>query len=247
MLKKIHKTVGISFALIILHLAVTGLILMYPSFFNLYDKYYKSDFFLSAFNMYMHSDVKVVSSKEDIIVIGPRLILDEEVLDLKVNKILGAYPLKNDIAVISPSALFLIKEDDLDYIVKELKTFIVPLHSIGIGEKEHFIIIDEENNNFIVSKNNQEYIFIKTHEPYEKINLVATDFEKADFYLNLVQGPGVQALRLFTDLHNGRFFGIIVMFVFTLASISIIFLAISGSYMTLKPILKRKYFKPKNK
>ena len=121
------------------------------------------------------------------------------------------------------------------------------MHSIGVGEKEHFIIIDEENNNFIVSKNNQEYFFIKTHEPYEKINLVATDFEKADFYLNLVQGPGVQALRLFTDLHNGRFFGIIVMFVFTLASISIIFLAISGSYMTLKPILKRKYFKPKNK
>ena len=91
MLKKIHKTVGISFALIILHLAVTGLILMYPAFFNLYDKYYKSDFLLSAFNMYMHSDVKVVSSKEDIIVIGPRLILDEEVLDLNVNKILGAY------------------------------------------------------------------------------------------------------------------------------------------------------------
>ena len=93
---------------------------------------------------------------------------------------------------------------------------------------------------------NNEYALSTTDMPYEKIVFETVEYEKADFYLNLIQGPGLQALRLITDLHNGRFFGFIVMIIFVIASICNVFLALSGSYMTLRPFIIKKYIKHKN-
>ena len=42
MLKKLHKIIGLSVCLIIIHLSITGIILMYPSTFKLQDTYFKN-------------------------------------------------------------------------------------------------------------------------------------------------------------------------------------------------------------
>ena len=108
------------------------------------------------------------------------------------------------------------------------------------------ILRDEEKNKFLILKINNEYELSVTDISYEKIVFKNVNYEKADFYLNLIQGPGLQALRLITDLHNGRFFGFVVMIIFVIASICNVFLALSGSYMTLRPLIIRKYIKHKD-
>ena len=82
---------------------------------------------------------------------------------------------------------------------------------------------------------------------YKKSNLIIPNKELSNYFLNQVQGPGIQALRLFADLHNGRFFGPVVMIIFFISSFLIIFLAISGAYMTIRPSIKRYYYRSKKK
>ena len=87
MLKRIHKVIGVSIALIIIHLSITGIVLMQPAFFNLYDKYYKSDWLLAAFDMYTHADVKTTSLEEDMVFISSNLIIEDEVVKLGLSLI----------------------------------------------------------------------------------------------------------------------------------------------------------------
>ena len=246
MLKRIHKVIGVSIALIIIHLSITGIVLMQPAFFNLYDKYYKSDWLLAAFDMYTHDDVKKTSLEESMIFISSNLLIEDEVINLGEEKIVGAYRLEGDLLFATPSSLSIVKETNFGYKVIQLKKFRTPLSFLGVGTKGQLITIDEEKNKFLIIKKNNKYELSVTDISYEKIVFKNVNYEKADFYLNLIQGPGLQALRLITDLHNGRFFGFIVMIIFVIASICNVFLALSGSYMTLRPLIIRKYIKQKD-
>ena len=243
MLKRIHKVIGVSIALIIIHLSITGIVLMQPAFFNLYNKYYKSDWLLAAFDMYTHADVTVTSLEESMIFISSNLLIEDEVINLGKEKILGAHRVEGDLLFATPSSLSIVKETNFGYKVIRLETFQTPLSFLGVGSKGQLITIDQEKNKFLIIKKNNEYELSVTDISYEKIVFKNVNYEKADFYLNLIQGPGLQALRLITDLHNGRFFGFIVMIIFVIASICNVFLALSGSYMTLRPLIIRKYTK----
>ena len=105
-------------------------------------------------------------------------------------------------------------------------------------EAGKFYILDESLSFSLATNNEIEF--------YE-VSIVLPDEETAIYYLHQVQGPGIQALRLFADLHNGRFFGPLVMFIFAITSILVIFLSISGSYMALKPSIKRYIYKSRKK
>ena len=246
MLKRIHKVIGVSIALIIIHLSITGIILMQPAFFNLYDKYYKSDWLLAAFDMYTHADVKTSSLDDNMIFIASNLLIEDEVINLGEEKIIGAYNLEGDLLFATRSSLSLVREVDFGYKVIQLKTFQTPLSFLGVTNQEKLIAIDKEQNKFLIIKKNNYYELSVTDISYEKIIFKNVNYQKADFYLNLIQGPGLQALRLITDLHNGRFFGFVVMIIFVIASICNVFLALSGSYMTLRPLIIRKYIKYKD-
>ena len=98
MLKKAHKIIGISFALIIVHLSVTGLFLMFPKSFNLYDKYYEADWILDSFGMFTHSDVLASSIDKDIVFIGSNLVIDGELIQLSDEKLIAGLRLNGVIA-----------------------------------------------------------------------------------------------------------------------------------------------------
>ena len=107
--------------------------------------------------------------------------------------------------------------------------------------------IDEKNATFYLD---DRYKFISTEnskKPLEELLLVNADKESADLYLNFIQGPGVHLLRFITDIHNGRFFGKIVMIIFSISSLGVIFLAISGTLMSLNINFKRTTYNKKKK
>ena len=246
MLKKAHKIIGISFALIILHLSVTGLFLMFPKYFNLYDKYYEADWILDSFGMFTHSDVLASSIDKDIVFIGSNLVIDGELIQLSDEKLIAGLRLNGVIAVVSENSLMIVSETNLDYEVRKAKSFDIAISLAGI-DSDGNIILDQNGNRLMISKKNNDYVIAPTNHNYKRIYLQTLERAESSYYLNLIQGPGVQALRLVTDLHNGRFFGMLAIFLFTVAGISTIFLALSGSFMTLRPIIYKKYYKIKNR
>ena len=90
MLKKLHKIIGLSVCIIVIHLSITGIILMYPSTFKLLDTYYTNSYLYNLYGMFKASDVKVLESNDiDIGVIKSKLIVSDMVLETSNRDIIG--------------------------------------------------------------------------------------------------------------------------------------------------------------
>ena len=247
MLKKLHKIIGLSVCLIIIHLSITGIILMYPSTFKLQETYFKNRYISGLYDMYTVADVRALeAAEEDLGIIKSKAIVSDMVIETGINNILGALKANNLIFVLNNKKLILIQESD--YGLEIIKDEKIPFTALSIGKDNDNILIKGTEDKFYIVNENLSFSLAKNNEiEFYEVSIVLPDEEIARYYLLQVQGPGIQALRLFADLHNGRFFGPFVMFIFAITSILVIFLSISGSYMTIKPSIKRYVYKARKK
>ena len=247
MLKKLHKIIGLSVCLIIIHLSITGIILMYPSTFKLQETYFKNRYISGLYDMYSVADVRTLeAAEEDLGIIKSKAIVSDMVIETGINNILGALKANNLIFVLNNKKLILIQESD--YGLEIIKDEKIPFTALSIGKDNDNILIKGTEDKFYIVNENLSFSLAKNNEiEFNETPLVLPEEEIARYYLLQVQGPGVQALRLFADLHNGRFFGPFVMFIFAITSILVIFLSISGSYMAIKPSIKRYIYKARKK
>ena len=247
MLKRLHKIIGVSVCLIVIHLSITGIILMYPNTFKLQDTYYTNSYISNLYDMYTITDVRVFDGlEEDLGVINSKIITSDMVIDTGINNIIGALKKDNLIFTLNDKNVLLIQESDFGLeIIRETK---IPFTAISIGKDENKILVKEEAGKFYILDESLSFSLSTNNEiEFNEMPIVLPDEETAMYYLHQVQGPGIQALRLFADLHNGRFFGPFVMLIFAITSILVIFLSISGSYMALKPSIKRYIYKSRKK
>ena len=247
MLKRLHKIIGISVCLIVIHLSITGIILMYPSTFKLQETYFKNRYISGLYDMYSVADVRTLeAAEEDLGIIKSKAIVSDMVIETGINNILGALKANNLIFVLNNKKLILIQESD--YGLEIIKDEKIPFTALSIGKDNDNILIKGTEDKFYIVNENLSFSLAKNNEiEFNETPLVLPEEEIARYYLLQVQGPGVQALRLFADLHNGRFFGPFVMFIFAITSILVIFLSISGSYMAIKPSIKRYIYKARKK
>ena len=147
----------------------------------------------------------------------------------------------------SDKNLLLISNEEYEPKIIKNISFPFVLKQMALNSNKEVNFIDEQS---IIYSLNQDFKFVPVEnplQPLEELFLVPADKAVADLYLNYVQGPGIQLLRLITDIHNGRFFGKIIMIIFTISSLAIIFLALSGTLISLNITLKRRvYSKKKN-
>ena len=247
MLKKLHKIIGLSVCLIIIHLSITGIILMYPSTFKLQETYFKNRYISSLYDMYTVADVRVLeAAEEDLGIIKSKAIVSDMVIETGINNILGALKADNLIFVLNNKKIILIQESD--YGLEIIKDEKIPFTALSIGKDNDNILIKGTEDKFYIVNENLSFSLAKNNEiEFNETSLVLPEEEIARYYLLQVQGPGVQALRLFADLHNGRFFGPFVMFIFAITSILVIFLSISGSYIAIRPSVKRYFYRARKK
>ena len=246
MLKKLHKIIGVSVCIIIIHLAITGIILMYPYTFRLHDTYFTNNFLYSLYDMHNLSEVKTIESSEDIGLVSSKIIVSDVVLETNINDIISLLKQDNYIYLLNRNSLTMIEEKEYGLQIVKEKALSFSASSIGIINNEAFVKSIDDNyykihNDLNISLNEVNNI------KYQESRLIIPDKELSIYFLNQIQGPGIQALRLVADLHNGRFFGPIVMIIFFISSFFIIFLAISGAYMTIRPSIKRYYYMRKKK
>ena len=212
---------------------------MYPKTFKLQETFLSSNYILSLYDMKRTTDVRVNKNYNNIGVISRKVIIDDYVIDTGLESILSVAKEKTNIFIGSEKSLLLIEYDqDEPEIIKKID-FPFILKGMFINSKLGVNFIDEENATFYLDET-YKFIFIESHKkPLEELLLINADKESADLYLNFIQGPGVHLLRFITDIHNGRFFGKIVMILFSISSLGVIFLAISGTLMSLNLTLKR--------
>ena len=113
MLKKLHKIIGLSVCLIIIHLSITGIILMYPSTFKLQETYFNNRYISSLYDMYTVADVRALeAAEEDLGIIKSKVIVSDMVIETGINNILGALKADNLIFVLNNKKIILKQESD---------------------------------------------------------------------------------------------------------------------------------------
>ena len=114
MLKKIHKIVGLSVALIIIHLAITGILLMYPSTFKLQNTFISNNYVLSLYNMYQTTDVFYNKDYSNVGIVSKKVIIDDYVIDTGLEKVLNIAKYKKQIFISSYKNLLLINNEEYE-------------------------------------------------------------------------------------------------------------------------------------
>ncbi|MDA9655214.1 hypothetical protein N9T15_02045, partial [Pelagibacteraceae bacterium] len=64
-LRKLHKYIGFTFSIFILHLTITGILLTYPVTFKILDKHSNNFYVLKKYNMQTFLDVYQVSDTKN--------------------------------------------------------------------------------------------------------------------------------------------------------------------------------------
>jgi hypothetical protein len=234
-LRKLHKYIGFTFSIFILHLTITGILLTYPKLFNINEKYTNNFYLLKKYNMQTYQDVMQFNhSKKEIISIKNSLYLDRKFIDNNKEETISAiYHINNKILYILNKSEIIIYEFELIEDVLEIKDILY------LSNSENFIQIGIDQKYNIYLKNNKHEYMIDKENSYKKVeklihnklvwskaNIVNEDIAK--IYLKIHQGNGVSILRILTELHNGKFFGSIFTFILFISSLSLIFLTLSS-------------------
>ena len=87
MLKRLHKIIGLSIGVIVVHLAITGILLMYPYSFRLTETYFTNDYLSYLYDMHTPADVRILESSEEIGLIGSKIVVSDNVIETNMNNI----------------------------------------------------------------------------------------------------------------------------------------------------------------
>ncbi len=245
-LRKLHKYLGFAFSLFILHLTVTGILLIYPKTFNIDDTYISNFFILKKYNMDTYREVYGLNDIEDeIVIIKNNIYINGKFVDKFKDDIINILyqKKKNKIIILSKSTIGIYFFENID---GELEiNDIISLENtnkikyLGLNLSDDIVFLKNDNEYYSFDDN---YLLILANVKDKNIkwsNISKTNKKLAKYYLNIHQGEGVSLTRILTELHNGKFFGSIFTLVLFFSSLSLIFLTLS-SFIFATNVFKNK-------
>ena len=235
-LRKLHKYIGFTFSLFILHLTITGILLTYPKTFQIEEAYINNYFILKKYNMETHEEVYGLKNIEDeVITIKNNVYINSKFIDKFNEKILSLLYDKNEdkIYILSKSliGIYSFETFDNEMEIKDIITIqnIYNLNSIGKNLSSKEILFKNDSQYYKIKENKLlEFLANNSKANINWFNVSAVNKELAKYYLKIHQGDGVSLTRVLTELHNGKFFGSIFTLILFISSLSLLFLTISS-------------------
>jgi len=225
---------GITSALIVLMLAMTGLFLNHSDQLKLDQRYIHNEALLDWYNIRPpQAPVSFKLGNDWISRVGDRLYFNDRELDYRSKILLGVASQKNMIVLALEDKLLLLTRDGQQ--VEILSGYEgVPAGMTAIGTNEYGeLVIAAAHGDYLVDLDALAW------DNYEE--LAAQWSTKArlpaqlkQHLLYLYRGKGLSWERLLLDLHSGRLLGSAGVYIIDLAALLFIFLALSGSWMWLR-------------
>lgn len=246
-IKKIHKIVGLSAATLIIYLSITGLALMYSNNLSLENRFINNDLILSFYNLDTSKSVLVSEhEKHKIFFISGNVYFNDILILQNFYNPTGAIFITDNLLLISNDKKI------ISYQLDEVTDYSEPNILFQSENEEKITLLGLDNKNLIYFILNKNYYLLDTLNlkflkknsiPKHTIWSVISYPDKKESYefLKIHQGPGVSLLRIFTEMHNGKIFGIVFTTIISISSFALIFLSLSGIYMGLK--FRKKWFK----
>jgi hypothetical protein len=231
-----HRYMGVSAALFALIIAVTGLMLNHTEDLRLGSKHIKNDWVLDWYGIQAPQHLRSYpAGGQHITLMGEHLYLNRKEIDGDFHDLAGAVFL-NDLFVIavSDSILLLTVQGDIVEQLGSEDGIPAGIRRIGVDGKGG--LVTQSSPDFYTS----DADFVKwSHREQAPADVRWAHAKGLDPGLKLLlqkhyRGEVLPLERLVLDLHSGRFFGQAGPWVFDIAAILLILLALSGSWIWLK-------------
>ena len=245
-LRKLHKYLGFAFSLFILHLTVTGILLIYTKTFNIDDTYISNFFILKKYNMDTYKEVKgLVNIEDEVVIIKNNIYLNSKFVDKFSDEIINILYQKkeNKIFVLSKSNIGLYFFENIDNELEIIDIISIEntkkINHLGLSLSGNKVFLKNDNDYYNLDNNHQLKLVDKIEKNIKWSKTNKINKKLAKYYLNIHQGKGVSLTRILTELHNGKFFGSIFTLILFFSSLSLIFLTLS-SFIFATNIFKNK-------
>jgi PepSY-associated transmembrane protein len=229
-----HRRIGISSALMVLLLSITGLFLNHTENFRLDQSYVNNEIVLNWYNIRPPQQPSSFNLDQIWITrIGDRLYFNDVELEQR-SEVLWGVAMQQEMIVLALEDKLLLLTADGQQIEKLSGYDGVPAGITAIGMNEYGeLVLRAVHGDYLVDLNALAW------EDYEEIAAewsveVATPESLEQKLLNLYRGKGLSWERLLLDIHSGRIFGDAGVYIVDLAALLFIFLALSGSWIWLR-------------
>lgn len=231
-----HRYMGVSVALFALLIAVTGLLLNHTEDFQFDSRYVENDWVLDWYGIKAPTQLlSFPANDRHVTLMGEHLYLDYKEIPGEYARLVGALYLQNMYVVaVSDSVLLLTPGGE---IVDQLRGDQgVPAGIKAIGADSDGLLVTEGSHDFYQTDRN--FLKWQRRESGDR----GVDWSrpgnldeqlKASLQAHY-RGEVLPVERVILDLHSGRFFGRAGPWIFDLAAVLIILLALSGTWVWLR-------------
>ena len=235
-----HRYIGITIAVFIIMLAITGILLNHTEDFKLDEKYVQSEWLLNHYGISAPTNVKSFTAKKYwVSQWGNQLYLDSRVVAEIENDILGAV-LYQDMVIIAQNDQLYIFTTSGELIERVAGSEGVPsgIEAIGITDKKELAVRAATG----IFTTNQDFLFWNKTTNAISIWSDSTSLPHP-IYKSILQqyrGKGLTLERVMLDLHSGRLLQQGGVYFIDLVAVLMIFLASSGFWLWAMRKIKRK-------
>lgn len=237
-----HRYLGLTAAVLVLVLSVTGIMLNHTERFKLDEYYITTNWLLDWYKIKLPNKINTYQASEQWMTqMGHVLYFNEQSLDEEIAQLHGAVGFNGMIVVaVDESILLFMPSGEL---IEKLDSFHgVPRNLTAIGITNHSLVAVKAHGELYVA---DEDLLTWVEVDDSKIRVdwvkaVALPESMKSFFSRHYRQNILSREKVVLDLHSGRFFGSNGVLIMDAAAIILCFLAISGSSIWIIQTLKRK-------
>ena len=237
-----HRYLGVSAALLVMLLAITGILLNHTERFQFDQRHVKTDWILDWYGIRSPEEYTSFRLGDRLLTLfGRHLYLDSLELEGEYERLVGGLNLPGMLVVATGQAILLLTpEGEIIERLDGSQGVPAGMKRIGIDQNGHPVIegghaLYQPDADFLAWRHwtgrPEEIRWIEPEPlPQDLLDKLARHF----------RGEVLPVERLLLDLHSGRFFGAFGIYVMDAAALILLFLALSGSFLWWQQGRKRR-------
>ena len=242
-----HRYTGVSIALFVIIVSVTGILLNHTDYFKLSTTYVQQHWLLNWYGIRPPEKIISYSAKNHwISQWDDRLFFNQHDLGHASSKLVGAVNYEQMIVIAQENSLLLVTpQGELIERISKNQGLPTSVQAIGLTNSGQ-VILQTSQGNFIA-----DHALVHWQNQQKNTKWIQPRHLPSKVYssmLDLYRGKGLPLERVMLDLHSGRLLGSWGVYFTDFIALLLIFLALSGVWITImRQIKKRQHQETKRK
>ncbi|MCW8929837.1 MAG: PepSY domain-containing protein [Gammaproteobacteria bacterium] len=236
-----HRWIGLSSLLLLILVSITGILLNHTEEFSLDEQYINNNWLQKWYGIKMPEQQKIIKLDNDHFAqIGKQIYFNQLRIAEDNAPLRGVYKTNDFNVIILRDSLYLLTFDgDLIEKINSENGLPTPISHAGFSDSKNKQIILEIKKKLYTTKDN----FISWSEAKTEIIspliLGKPDNDVKENYRNAYLGNELSLERVILDLHSGRLFGSLGIYLMDFAAIILIMLGLSGTWIWSRRFRKK--------